>query len=230
MAMRKLTESELNQVKKAISEKKLFSAELLVEIYDHYVTHLESYPEREFQNELNGLEEKWSNSYCKKLQYNLEKTYAKSLRTSQWLLIKSYYSWPKAMFTLVLVILLTLFVDTFPFKTQILILFGLPLVFLAGFALVVNLQNRARIDSIRKMLGKPSFSISSSFISKLSQQIVFPLHFYNLFLNVPRIFGWTEQIPESILNALSVTFCFLIVLHSFSIYEAWKIKSKTTLI
>lgn len=228
--MRKLTEQEIDRVKKAIATKELSSAEILIEIYDHYVSHLESASPDQFTGELNVLEEKWTTAYCKKLEYDLGKSIGKSIRATQWKVLKSYFSWPRFLFTTVILASLTVLVNALPFKTQILVLFGLPLVYLAGFALMVNVRNRERLSPIKNLLGGQANRISSIFNSKLTLSIVFPLHFYNLFLNLPRIFGWTEMIPDGILNLLSVGFCFLVVLHSLSIYEAWKIKSKTALI
>ncbi|RAI92148.1 hypothetical protein [Algoriphagus yeomjeoni] len=228
--MRRLSEQELDQVKRAIAAKDLTSAEILMEIYDHYISHLEGFESSDFERQLTELEEQWISSYCKKLQYDLEKSISSSLRSTQWQVIKSYFTWPRFIFTISIVVILSLLVNLLTFKAQILLLFGLPIVYLAGFALFVNYQNRERMSPIRNLLDKHVKKITSIFNSKLTVSIVFPLHFYNLFLNVPRLFGWTEMIPDSILNLLSIVFCFLMVLHSLSIYEAWKIKSKTALI
>ncbi|UZD22479.1 hypothetical protein PBT90_03430 [Algoriphagus halophytocola] len=228
--MRKLTEQELDQIKRAIAAKELTSAEILLEIYDHYISHLESFEESEFDPQLAELEGQWTSAHCKKLQYDLEKSISSSLRSTQWQVVKTYFTWPRFIFTITMVAFLSLLVNLLAFKTQIVLLFGLPLAYLAGFALLVNLQNRERMGPIKNILGKHVKKITSIFNAKLTLSIVFPLHFYNLFLNLPRLFGWTDMIPESTLNLLSVGFCFLMVLHSLSIYEAWKIKSKTALV
>lgn len=228
--MRKLSEQELDQIKKAISEKELTSAEILLEIYDHYVSHLEGFESSKFEEELSLLDEKWTNAYCKKLEYDLQKSTGKSIRITQWKIVKSYFSWPRFLFTATILALLTFVVNSFSFKNQVLLLFGLPLIYIAGFALYVNFRNKEKLAFIKKIFGYKIRKIISIANSKLMVSIVFPLHFYNLFLNVPRLFGWTENIPDLYLNLFSIVFCFVIILHSLSIYEAWKIKFKTALV
>jgi len=58
--MRQLSEEELDQVKRAIAVKDLTSAEILIEIYDHYVSHLERFEEAEFEEQLFELEQKFT--------------------------------------------------------------------------------------------------------------------------------------------------------------------------
>jgi hypothetical protein len=99
--MRTLSEEELKSVQKTIAQRDITSAELLMEVYDHFISHLEEFPEEDFEEQLNTLSEKWSFGYCKKLQHDLFKNINKSVRKTQWSLLKSYFSWPKMVFTLI---------------------------------------------------------------------------------------------------------------------------------
>ena len=55
-AMRTLTEQELKLVQTTIIAKELTVMEVIAEIYDHYISHLEGIPEEEFRSELAKLE------------------------------------------------------------------------------------------------------------------------------------------------------------------------------
>jgi hypothetical protein len=228
--MRRLSEAELKTVQKAIAQREITSAELLMEVYDHYISHLEEFPEEHFEEQLNALNEKWTYSYCKKLQHDLTKNINKSVRKTQWGLIKSYFSWPKMVFTLIFIGGITLLVNLMTHKMQLMILFGLPIVYLTAFLVFVLVRTHNKIKPIKKTFQDTELKISSIFSNQFITFVSLPLHFYNFFLNVPRIFGMDKLIPEYLLNYLSITFCFIIYLHCISAYEAWKIKSKTALL
>jgi len=228
--MRTLSEEELKSVQKTIAQRDITSAELLMEVYDHFISHLEEFPEEDFEEQLNTLSEKWSFGYCKKLQHDLFKNINKSVRKTQWSLLKSYFSWPKMVFTLILIGGITLLVNLMTHKMQLLILFGLPIVYLGAFLFWILFRTYKKISPIKEVFKDTDLKISSIFSNHFIAFISLPLHFYNFFLNVPRIFGVDKLIPEHLLNFLSVSFCFVIYLHCYSSYEAWKIKSKTALI
>jgi hypothetical protein len=117
--MRKLSDKELDQVKRAIAAKDLTSAEILIEIYDHYVSHLESFEGSEFKDELFDLEQKFRYSYYNSLQENFEKSTKKELLKIQWRISKSYFSWPKIISTALVVTLLTLLFENLEGKTKV---------------------------------------------------------------------------------------------------------------
>lgn len=228
--MRTLSEEEFKSVQKTIAQRDITSAELLMEVYDHFISHLEEFPEKDFEVQLNVLNEKWSYGYCKKLQHDLSKNFNKSVRKTQWTLLKSYFSWPKMVFTLILIGGITLLVNLMTHKMQLLVLFGLPIVYLGAFLVFVLVRTHIKIKPIKKTFQETDLKISSILSNQFIAFISLPLHFYNFFLNVPRIFGLDKLIPEYLLNYLSITFCLIIYLHCISAYEAWKIKSKTALI
>jgi len=228
--MRTLSEEELKSVQKTIAKRDITAAELLMEVYDHFISHLEEFPEKDFEVQLNALNEKWSYGYCKKLQHDLSKNINKSVRKTQWSLLKSYFSWPKMVFTLILIGGITLLVNLMTHKMQLLILFGLPIVYLGAFLFWILFRTYKKISPIKEVFKDTDLKISSIFSNQFIAFISLPLHFYNFFLNVPRIFGLDKLIPEYLLNYLSITFCLIIYLHCISAYEAWKIKSKTALL
>ncbi len=228
--MRELSERELKYVQQAIARREITSAELLMEVYDHFISHLEGFSEEDFEVQLNALNEKWTYSYCKKLQHDLSKNINKAVRKTQWTLLKSYFSWPKMVFTLILIGGITILVNLLTIKMQLLILFGLPIVYLTVLLFWILFRTYKKISPIKEVFKETDLKISSIFSNQFVAFISLPLHFYNFFLNVPRIFGMDKLIPEYILNYLSITFCFVIYLHCISSYEAWKIKSKTALI
>jgi hypothetical protein len=228
--MRQLSEEELKLVQKAIAFREITSAELLMEIYDHYVSHLERFTIEDFEVQLNALNEKWTYGYCKMLQQDLTKNINKSVRKTQWDLIKNYFSWPKMVFTLFLIGGITVLVNLLTNKLQLQILFGLPLVYITAFMCFILVRTHKKISPIKKIFEGSELKINSVFSSYFITFLALPLHFYNMFLNFPRIFGIDKLIPEYLLNYLSITFCFIIYLHSITAFEAWKIKSKTALI
>lgn len=228
--MRALSNKELVQIEKSIQKKGLQTAELLAEIYDHYISHLENFPEGNFIEQLEALDQKWTYSYCHKLQHDLAKNINKSIRTLQWAVIKSYFTWPRMVFTLTLIGILTILVDMLAWKTQVLVFFGIPLVYIAVFMVFILVRTRMKTKQIRKLFNTPYLKVSSSYSSHFLIHLAIPFNFFNVFINLPRIFGLHQIIPDYLINFLSVTFCFIIVLHSLTISEAWKIKSKTAFI
>lgn len=99
MEIRELNEEELNQIQKAIAVKDLTSAEILMEVYDHYVSHLESKSAAEFEDELFELEQKFTYSYCHSLQAKFLKASKKEIFNLQWTLFKTYFTWPRMLGT-----------------------------------------------------------------------------------------------------------------------------------
>ena len=228
--MRKLSEQELKLVQMAISEKGINSAELLMEVYDHFLSHLESFPEEQFEVQLNSLNLKWSRGYCAKLQDNLRKNLNKTVRKIQWNLIKSYFSWPKFFITLLLIGGITLLINLLTSKLQLAILFSVPLIYLTGFLAIVLFRTHQKLKPIKSTFKDSGLKINSLYSSYFITYLTLPFHFYNICLNVPRILKVDQLVSDELVNYLSIGFCFIMYIHAISVYEAWKIKSKTALI
>jgi hypothetical protein len=50
--MRQLTDIELQEIRESIKKKVLYSAEIILKIYDHYVSHLQNYSADQFKEKL----------------------------------------------------------------------------------------------------------------------------------------------------------------------------------
>jgi hypothetical protein len=231
MEMRKLTAEELTLIQKSIIRKEISATELLAEIYDHYVTHLETIPESDFNTQLSLLDQKWTQDYCKQLQRDLQTSINKSIRSIQWKLAKSYFSWPRMAFTLSFLILISYLITSFAWQPQV-ILFILPLLFLISLGMIISVRSNRNNKEIKKLFNFRNSGIfinsfqSSNFIS----HITLPLHAFTAILLAPRIWSGQDFAPDYVLNGIGIAFGLYLILHSLTIFEAWKIKSKTSLI
>lgn len=227
--MRKLSDKELDQVKRAIAAKDLTSAEILIEIYDHYVSHLESFEPAEFKDELFEMEQKFRYSYYNSLQENFEKSTKKELLKIQWAIIKSYFSWPKIIATALVVIVLILLFQNLEGKTKgvaTFVPFGLTAL-LIGF---IAIKSFLKVRRIKNTIGIDS-KVQSSFLTSISLQSQMILSFFNLFVLIPRLlFDRAVWLDSPYFTITSFLLCLLYIGYLFSLLEAWKIKSKTALI
>lgn len=227
--MRKLSEQEIDQVKRAIAAKDLTSAEILVEIYDHYVSHLESYEEVEFKTELYELQQKFKYSYYNPLQQNFEKATKKDLLKIQWSICKNYFSWPKIISTVLIIIILSLIFENLEGKTKgmaVVLPMGLTVLLIALIAIKSNLKVRR----IKKSIGITS-KVQSSFLNHISLQFQMVISFFNLFVLWPKL--WLDSptwFESSYFVIASFLLCLFYIVYLFSLIKAWKIKSKTFLI
>lgn len=229
--MRQLTEEELTLIQKAIIRKEISATELLGEIYDHYVTHLESFPEADFNSQMNLLQEKWTQDYCQQLQRDLQDSINKSIRSLQWQLAKSYFSWPRMIFTVSFLFLISYLITSFAWQLQV-VLFTIPLLFLITLGIILSMRSYRKNKAIKKIF---NFRNSGIFIwsfqnSNFLNHITLPWHAFTLVLLAPRIWAGQNFAPDYILNGIGIAFGLYLILHSLTIFEAWKIKSKTALI
>lgn len=231
--MRKLSEQELKLVQTAIIAKEISVIEILAEVYDHYISHLEGFPEEEFKSELANLESKWTYAYCRTLQDDFSKSINKSIRSLQWKLIKSYFSWPKIISTILffgVLYGLSLWITpkVFAFST---IIPAIILFHVFNFSLFYS--SRKKYGSLRKTfkLGLKRFDLNYAESNCLSAALSTLLALPNIIIYGPKAFDSVDLgiSPNLILLFLSFM-AFLISLIAFSAYEAWKIKSKTALL
>jgi hypothetical protein len=231
MERRILSRVELAVVQKSIIRKEISATELLAEIYDHYVTHLETLRASDFHAQLAILDEKWNQDYCKQLQRDLQNSINKSIRTVQWRLAKSYFTWPKMAFTLAFLILISYCIVTSAWQLQV-ILFILPLLFLISLGVTLHVRSCRKNKEIKKLF---NFRNSGIFIlsfqsSNFLNYIQFPFHSFLLLLLTSRVWELQSVLPEYVFHAICIVVGFYLVLHSVAILEAWKIKSKTALL
>lgn len=230
--MRKLTEDELKLVQLAIIAKDLTVIEVIAEIYDHYITHLEGFSEEEFKSELAKLESIWIYPYCRELQGKFTASVNKSIRSLQWKLIKSYFTWPRLMVTLMLFLVAYLGSIFLPSK---IFLFGVIvpiLIFLLVFGILMTYRSRGKFKDLKQIFnyrttGSLLISGESSYLFSHS---LFPVQLLNVFILAPKILGWVEDFSNPFMSLVILLFSFFLFIHTLTIHEAWKIKSKTALI
>ena len=230
--MRKLTEQELTLVQKAIIRKEIAVLELLAEVYDHYISHLEQYSELEFSGEFKNLEEKWTYAYCDKLQQEFRKGVNQSIRSLQWKLIKSYFTWPRFAVTILVVASLISLTNLIDPKTYLLIVILPVLIILIVFNFYILFNARKKFKSLRSIFNRKSMGIwvVSEEANNFGLLAVLPLSFFSLLVQLPRMLEISDSYSNPYYLLLIAVFSFFLALHALTCYEAWKIKSKTALI
>ncbi|SFT95531.1 hypothetical protein SAMN04489724_2946 [Algoriphagus locisalis] len=226
--MRKLTQQELDQVKKAIAAKDLTSAEILVEIYDHYVSHLESKSIGEFEYELFELEQKFTSRFCKEMQLDFQENAEKEISSLQWSIWKSYFTWPKVLAT---ASFFTIFLLIWMYGVNLsrTLALCLPLVFGTCLNGWLWYKSYKRVSKIRKLL-KSHTTLESSYLPNSVNQFVILFVTSNLIFQVSRGSELFNS-SQSLIFSISVLAIFAaIVNYMYSFYEACKLKSKTALI
>lgn len=229
--MRKLSEQELKLVQLAIIAKDLTVMEVIAEIYDHYITHLEGFPEEEFKSELAKLESIWIYPYCRDLQGEFSNTIIKSIRNLQWKLIKNYFTWPKILSSATVFGFLYILSQMLSAKVFVYTSFIPFLIITQVFHIHLLILSRKKYSKLRSIFNFRSTGriLSSAETNGLSVAIGTPLSLLNLLLLSPRILDFELGITTNFLLLILVLFSFLISIISFSAYQAWKIKSKTAL-
>lgn len=222
--MRKLSEQELDQVKKAIGAKEEVSGEILMEVYDHYVSHLEGFGVADFNKELAELERRFTNGYCLTLHEKLMKSAKKELFNLQWSLFKSYFKWPRIIVTAGFFLLVFLIWTYSAEKTKLIILsFPIAIIYILLFGVIINSFRKARL--FKKFIHGRKTIQSPYAIWIIQPMILFSSSFILLFSSHSGFLLGSSYFPL-------VSFLFLIIYSGYvlTLFEAWKIKSKTALI
>ncbi|MEP1088395.1 hypothetical protein [Algoriphagus sp.] len=226
--MRQLSEQELDQVKRVISAKELTSAEILVEIYDHYVSHLESFESSEFEEQLFELEQKFKYSYCHALQAKFLKASKKEIFNLQWSIFKSYFTWPRIVATAVLFSLLLLLWGNIDSRTK-----GITLVILVSIILILSgwiwYNSFKKVKKIKALIRSKNI-IQSSLLTTVIMQLSLVTSSLNMMIMVPKILGAPDFFESTYFLVSSFSLFFIYVSYTLTLFEAWKIKSKTALI
>ena len=89
--MRQLNQLELKEIQRSIFHKEISSAEVLAEIYAHYVSHLQEFPESEFGTQLLELEQKFTQAYCHSIQAKFNKSVREDISKTQWQVLRKYF-------------------------------------------------------------------------------------------------------------------------------------------
>jgi hypothetical protein len=230
--MRKLTEQELELVQTSIIAKEISVLEILAEIYDHYISHLEGFSEEEFKSELAKLESIWTYAYCKKIVKEFNSNTISSIQSMQWKLIKTYFSWPKFLITAFVFLCIYFFVNFSPANYFILGVLIPVLVFLIGFSLVMSYRSNRKYKILKSIFNFSSTGIfiSSGETSYLLTHSIFPINLFSCLIIGPKNLGIIDNFSNPWMSLIILLFSFFLFLHTLTIHEAWKIKSKNVLI
>ncbi|KPQ13179.1 MAG: hypothetical protein HLUCCX10_13765 [Algoriphagus marincola HL-49] len=227
--MRKLTDKELQAIQDSIRKKVLSSAEIIMEIYDHYVSHLQEYPKEEFEKQLLELDQKFTYSYCHRLQFELNNYVRTDIGKTQWMVIKKYFCFSRWLYLAGILAILFYVASLAKSEKELKLLFFSPLVLLIAMFIFLGVQWLRKILPIRKLFKGNGVSIESSFSKQFILRIHLPLSLINFIFYVPGFF------PENIYSFLSspstiALITAIFVLYVISLLEVWKIKSKTALL
>jgi hypothetical protein len=228
--MRQLNDIEHQAIKNAIVRKEISSAEILMEVYDHYVSHLQEFEDDDFEKELAELEEKFTYGYCHALQANLQKNLRKDISKSQWLIIKNYFCFSKLIYSLGL--LLILFTVSMNLKTdeQYFLMMYVPIMLLAIFSIFVLFNWRKRTRIAKSIFAEQKEIIKSYLSEALVLRITLPVLILNGLLQMSKIFLNIHEIPFAFLPQISLVLTMGLMFYGISLMEVWKIKSKKSLI
>lgn len=226
--MRKLSEQELDQVKKAISYKELTSAEILMEIFDHYISHLEDFEESEFEEQLDELEDKFTYAYCHALQAKFLKASKKEIFNLQWTLFKTYFTWPRMLGTVLFLCSFIFFWSTIESKTKGLILV-IPLVIVLGLNAWIWVKSYKKVREIKRIVNAKK-RIESSYLSNILVQFSLMTSSFNMLILVPKILDVPNFLDSVFFLVASFSLFILYTGYTLTLFEAWRLKTKSALI
>lgn len=226
--MRQLTDIVLEKIRNSIKKKVLYSAEIIMEIYDHYVSHLQNYPEDQFAEQLIQLDRKFTYSYCHSMQSILNKNINKDIGRTQWMVIKKYFCTSRKLFLAGILAVVYFVATQARTEQEIKFLLVSPLVLLFMMHLALGFQWLKRILPIKKSFRGNGVPIKSSLMTPLSMRLLWPLLLANLIF-YPKIVLENFD-SKSIFPAAAAMITVLFLFYAISLMEVWKIKSKTAMI
>ena len=226
--MRQLSQQELDQVKKAIAAKELTSAEILVEIYDHYVSHLESFESSEFKEELFELEHKFKYSYCHALQAKFNKEIRKDLGKLHWKIFRRNFRLPRILYILGIMACAFHLSSYIGDGKQASMLMVFPLLILTVFNLYYLTRSNLRTKQIKRLINQKK-AIHSSLYYPISERMYLPVMIVYPILWISDLIFEIQVISE-LTPQIASTFSTLFFIYVASLVEIWNIKSKTALI
>jgi hypothetical protein len=225
--MRQLSEIELKQVRHAISAKGLNAAEILLEVYDHYVSHLQEFEAADFESELNALEERFTYGYCHALQANLHKSLNTEISRTQWDIVRSYFCFSRLIYSLGLLFILMTVSMNLKSDEQYLIMVYVPLSLLVGFSLFVLLKWHKNLKIAKDIFIEQKDSIKSVTTEIMMLRIILPVLSLNAIIMIPKTFLAAHDLSFALLPQISLVLTMALLLYGISLFEVWKIKSKS---
>lgn len=226
---RDLTEIEQLAIRKAIMAKGLSSAEILLEVYDHYVSHLQECKAEDFDAELAALEEKFTYGYCHALQANLQKSLNTEITRKQWKIIKSYFCSSRLIYSLGLLSILVTVSLNFSTEDQFYMMVFITLALLIGFSILILFKWRKSLGMAKRVFPQQKSMIRSYASNAMAVRALVPAGILNAMVSVPRTFLATHDLSFAFLPQISLVLTMALLLYGISLFEVWKIKSKSLL-
>lgn len=227
--MRQLNQSELKEIQQAIFHKEISSAEVLAEIYDHYVSHLQGFPEEEFDSQLWELEQKFTYANCHGLQYKFNKSVREDIGKTQWKVLQSYFCTSRWIYAAGILATLFYVANQTRSEKEIGMLLLSPLILLTLIWFVFNWRVAQKTRPIKRSFRGLKLSINSSASTPFSERIYLPVLLAQVLIYFPRLFDFGIDF-NPVLPGIAAVITALLTLYMLSLLEVWKIKSKTALL
>ena len=160
--MRQLTEIELQEIQQTIMKKEISSAEILMEIYDHYITHLQEFSENEFNEQLSELEDKFTYGYCHALQFGFKKKAKEDIHQMQWMVIQKYFCASRWLYLAGILVLVFYVATQARTDKELGILLLSPMILLLLANIAFGYRNFKKLRPIKKTFKGAGVAINSS--------------------------------------------------------------------
>jgi hypothetical protein len=227
--MRQLNQSELKEIQQAIFHKEITSAEVLAEIYDHYISHLQGFTEKEFASQLWELEQKFTYAYCHALQSKYNKTVKEDIGKTQWLVLRKYFCTSRWIYAAGILAVLYYIANQTQSEKEVGILILSPLILLTMIWFAFHWRVAKKIRPIKRTFKGMAIPINSSAATPFSERIYLPVLLAQVLIYFPRLFDFGIDV-NPVLPGIAAVITAVLTLYMLSLLEAWKIKSKTALL
>ncbi|MDO9553437.1 hypothetical protein [Rhodonellum sp.] len=227
--MRPLTDIEIERIQKVIMTKEISSAEILMEVYDHYISHLQEFSEEKFEEQLSDLEQKFTYGYCHSLQYSFNKQAKQDISKTQWRVIRKYFCFSRWLYLAGILAVVFFISSQTSSDRELGIMMFSPMLLLLISLIAFHFQSFKKLRPIKKAFKGNGIPIHSSLALPISERMYFTIFTVQMVFYFPKL--WEDNLLfGNILPALAAMFTVVMVIYVLSLIEVWKIKSKTTLI
>ncbi|GAB2615796.1 hypothetical protein [Belliella aquatica] len=227
--MRQLTEIELQEIRRSTMRKEIFSAEILMEIYDHYISHLQEFSESQFHEQLFELDQKFTYGYCHALQAKFNKEAKEDIYQTQWMVIRKYFCTSRWLYLAGIMALAFYVATQARTEEELRVLLLSPMILLLIANIGFGYQNFKKLRPVKKAFKDNGIPIRSSLALPISERMYFPILMVQFFVYIPKLI-FTNLDISPYLAAGAGIFTVLLTLYVISMIEVWKIKSKTALV
>lgn len=209
--------------------KEISSAEILMEVYDHYISHLQEFSEEKFEEQLFELEQKFTYAYFHALQYRFNKQARQDISKTQWRVIQKYFCFSRWLYLAgILAVVFSISSQTSSDRELGIMMFS-PMLLLLISLIAFHFQSFKKLRPIKKAFKENSIPIHSSLALPISERMYFTIFTVQLIFYFPKL--WEDKLLfGNFLPTLAAMFTVLMVLYILSLLEVWKIKSKTALV